>query len=190
MQTSQRLQRSVVERLHAERYPIDAGGAIAAKPRGFDAGGIGFQRDFHIGRHAPVFADRIQDGADGLRLHQRRCAAAEKNRRYLAARGARGGGFDLASEGARKSLFFDRGMADMAVEIAVRTFRQAKRPVHINAEGLFSLSRLRGRARVGTLLQRAQSAPSRRALTRKGAAERADPRVKPEGLPLPRKRER
>jgi len=26
-------------------------------------------------------------------------------------------------------------MPDMAVEIAIRTFRQAKRPVHIDAEG-------------------------------------------------------
>ncbi len=136
MQPSQRLQRGVVQRLHAERYPVDAGRAVAAKPRGFDAGGIGFQRDFRIGCHAPVFADRIQDGADGLRLHQRRCAAAEKNRRYLAARGTRSCGFDLASEGARESFFVDRSVADMAVEIAVRTFRQAKRPVHVNAEGI------------------------------------------------------
>ena len=30
--------------------------------------------------HAPVFADRVEDRADGLRLHQRRRAAAEEDR--------------------------------------------------------------------------------------------------------------
>jgi hypothetical protein len=38
----------------------------------------------------------------------------------------------------------------MAVEIAIRTFRQAERPVHIDAESaFFSLPRLRGRVGVG-----------------------------------------
>jgi len=70
VQTSQRFQRGVVQRLHAERNPVDAGGAIAAKPRRLDAGRIGFEGDFRVGRHAPVLADRIQDRADGLRPHQ------------------------------------------------------------------------------------------------------------------------
>src|SRR5436309_7404283 len=83
-----------------------------------------------------VLADPIQDRADGLWLHQRWRATAEKNRRYFPARGARGGGFDLARERARKSFFIDRRVADVAVEIAIRTFRQAKRPVHVNAEGI------------------------------------------------------
>jgi hypothetical protein len=38
--------------------------------------------------------------------------------------------------------------------------------VHVDTEGLFSLSRLQGRAGVGTSLQIGQSAPSRRALER------------------------
>ena len=90
MQPSQRLQRGIVQRLHAERDPVDAGCAIAGKARGLDAGGIGFQRHFGVGRDAPVPADRIQDRAHGLRLHQGRRAAAEEDRRYLAAGRARG----------------------------------------------------------------------------------------------------
>jgi hypothetical protein len=70
MQASQRLQRGVVQRLHAERHPVDAGGAIAGKARGLDAGRVGLQRDFDITGDAPVPADRIEDGAYGLRLHQ------------------------------------------------------------------------------------------------------------------------
>ena len=81
VQSSQRLQRGIVERLHAERDAVDAGCAIAAKPRCLDAGRIGLQRHLDIGGDAPMLADRIQDGADGLRLHQRRRAAAEKDRR-------------------------------------------------------------------------------------------------------------
>ena len=150
VQPSQCLQRGVVQRLHAERHPVDAGCAIAAKPCRLDAGGVGFQRDFGAGRDAPMLCDRIQNGADGLRPHQGWRAAAQKNRGYFAARRARGGGFDLACKGTRESILIDRGMPDMAVEIAIRTFRQAKRPMQVDAEGvLFSFSRLRGRVGVG-----------------------------------------
>ena len=135
VQSSERLQRSVVERLHAERDAVDAGCAIAAKPRCFHAGRIGLQRHLDIVGDAPMLADRIQDGADGLRLHQRRRAAAEKDRRDGSIRRARRRGFDLARKRARKSLLVDRRVADMAVEIAIRAFRQAERPVHVDAEG-------------------------------------------------------
>ena len=134
VQPSQRLQRSIVERLHAERDAVDAGCAIAAKPRCLDAGRIGLQRHFDIGGDAPMLADRIQDGADGLRLHQRRRAAAEKDRGDGSARRARRRGFDLARKGAHKSFLVDRRVPDMAVEIAIRAFRQAERPVHVDAE--------------------------------------------------------
>ena len=146
VQSSERFQRGIVQRLDAERHPVDAGRAIAAKPRRLDAGRIGFQRHFDIGRDAPIFADRIEDRTDGLRLHQRRRAAAEKDRGYFAAGRTCGRRFDLARKGACKARFVDRRMPDVAVEIAIRAFRQAERPVHVDAERLFfSLPRLRGR---------------------------------------------
>ena len=144
MQAAQRFQRGIVERLHAERDAVDAGCAIAAKPRRLDAGRIGLQRDLDIGGDAPVLADRIEDRADGLRLHQRRRAAAEKDRRHRAARRARRRGLDLARKGAGKALLVDRRVADMAVEIAIRAFRQAERPVHVDAEGVLFPSPLAG----------------------------------------------
>ncbi len=137
VQPAQRLQRGVVQRLHAERYPVDAGRAVTGKARGLDAGRVGLERDFDIGGDAPVLADRIENGADGLRLHQGRRAAAEEDRRHLAARRARRSGFDLAGEGAREAFLVDRFMPDMAVEIAIGAFGQAERPVHIDAEGFF-----------------------------------------------------
>ena len=108
VQSAERLQRGIVQRLHAERDAVDAGGAIAAKARRLDAGGVGLQRHLDIGRDAPMLADRIEDRADGLRLHQRRRAAAEKDRGDLAARRARRGGFDLARKGAGEALLVDR----------------------------------------------------------------------------------
>ena len=135
VQPTERLQRGVIERLHAERDAVDAGCAIAAKPRRLDAGGIGLQRHFHLGRDAPVFSDGIEDRADGLRLHQRRRAAAEKDRGDGSVRRTRRRGFDLARKGARKAFLVDRRVPDMAVEIAIRAFRQAERPVHVDAEG-------------------------------------------------------
>ena len=141
MQTPEHLQRRIVQRLHAERDAVDAGAAIAGETRGFHTGGIGLQRHFSIGGDAPVFANRIQDCTDRLRPHQRGRAAAEKNRGDLAIRCAGRRGFDLARECARKTILVDRGMPDMAVEIAIGAFRQAKRPVHVNAESLAVVAR-------------------------------------------------
>src|ERR1700710_951065 len=118
MQASQRLQRRIVQRLNAERYAIDTGRAKPAKARGLDAGGIGFQRDFDVGCDAPMLADRIEDGADGVRLHQGWRGAAEKDRRPLAAGGARRGSLDLARKGARKAFLVYGCVTHMAVEIA------------------------------------------------------------------------
>src|SRR5207237_6565144 len=117
------------------RNPVDAGRAVPGESCGLDAGGICFERNLYIRSDAPVLAYRIQDRADSLRPHQRRRAAAKKDRGHLSARRARRGGFDFAGERARKSFLVDGGMADMAVEIAVRTFRQANRPMQVNAEG-------------------------------------------------------
>ena len=52
----------------------------------------------------------------------------------VAAGCARRGGFDLARKRAGKAFFVDRRVPDMAVEIAIRAFRQAERPVHVDAE--------------------------------------------------------
>ena len=99
MQSSQCFQRGVIQHLHAERNTIDAGGAIAAKARRFDTGRIGLQRHFDIIGDLPMLADRIENGADRLRLHQRRRAAAEKDRGHLPAWNARSRGLDLAGKG-------------------------------------------------------------------------------------------
>ncbi len=134
MQAPERAKRMIVKRLHAERHAVDAGSAVAAKARGFDAGRIGFEGDFGVGRDMPVPRHRIEHRGDGRRLHQRRRAAAEEDRGDRAAGYALGGRRDLGREGAGEAFLIDRGVADMAVEVAIRAFRQTERPMDIDAE--------------------------------------------------------
>ena len=129
-------QHAIVERLHAERHPIDAGGAVAAKARRLDTGRIGFERDLGVRRDPPLPGDRIEHARDRRRLHQRRSAAAEKDRRHRTAAQALGNRPDLGVKGFEETRLVDRLAAHVAVEVAIRTFRQAERPVDIDAEGL------------------------------------------------------
>ena len=134
VQTAEFLQHRVVECLYAERDAIDAGRAIAAEAGGFDAGRIGFERDFDIRRDGPVLADSVEDRLHGLRLHQRRRAAAKKNGRDSAARHTLRGRGKLGFESAQEARLVDAAVTDVAVEIAVGAFRQTERPVHVNGK--------------------------------------------------------
>ena len=146
VQPSQRAQRRIVQRLHAERNPVDAGGAVAGKARRLDAGRIGFQRDLGIvaatrqclaiaSRIAPTVCGCISEGVPPPRKIDDTSPAG----------GARRDGFDFARKRPRKSRLVDRRVADMAVEIAIRTFRQAERPVHVDAKR-FAVSAGQGRS--------------------------------------------
>ena len=159
VQASELLERRIVERLHAERHAVDAGGAVAAEALGLDAGGIGLERHLGAGRDGPVLRDGVEQRAHGRRLHQRRRAAAEEDGGDGAARRALGGGGDLGREGAHVARLVDGGVAHVAVEIAIGTLRQAERPMHIDAERrCVSLPRLRGR-RGGAIVSAAQDRP-------------------------------
>src|SRR5262249_43489522 len=54
MSAAERRQRRIVERLDAERYAIDTGGAITAKTLCLDAGRIGLKRDLGHGGTLPM----------------------------------------------------------------------------------------------------------------------------------------
>ena len=142
MQAAERGQRGIVERLHAQRDAIDAGRAVAAKPRRLDRGGIGLERHLDVGRQFPVARDRIENGADGRGLHQRGGAAAEKNAHRLSVGNARGGRRNFRRKRAHEARFVDRGVAHVAVEVAIGTLRQAKRPMHVDAETGIGAGRL------------------------------------------------
>ena len=79
MQPAERHEGRIVERLYAKRYTVDPGPTIAAKAHGLDAGRIGFERYFDIGRNRPVPRDCIENAANDRRSHQGRRAAADED---------------------------------------------------------------------------------------------------------------
>ena len=78
------------------------------------------------------------------RAHERGGAAAEKHRAHDATRRERRAISDFGLERREVAPFVNGRAAHMAVEVAIGTFRQAERPVHIDPE-----AGVGGRARVG-----------------------------------------
>src|SRR5688500_16294207 len=134
MHAPEALEVGIVERLHAKGHAVDAGTAIAAEALGLDAGGIGLEGYFGLRVDAPGTADGIEDGAYGLRLHERGSAAPEEHAPDRPARNARRRVRDLALEGAEKTLLIHRLVADMAVEVAIRAFGGPEGPMDIDAK--------------------------------------------------------
>jgi hypothetical protein len=59
MLAAKRPQIVFVQRLYANRYPVDAGSPIAAEIVRLDAGGVGLQRDLDVISHRPALCDVI-----------------------------------------------------------------------------------------------------------------------------------
>ena len=138
VQAPEHFQIGIVQRLHAERQPVDTRRGIILKPRRIDTGRIGFERDLDAGRDGPQFRDRFQHAADRGAGHQRRRAAAEENgfdcgprRSTFILPGGDPGQF--AHNRIAPAIFVDRA-ADMAVEIAIGALCGAERPMDVNAE--------------------------------------------------------
>ena len=122
MQAAEPPQILVVQRLHAERHAVDAGGAIAAEALGLDAGRIGLQRHLDIGstvhaaamasRMAPTVAGCISDGVPPPKKIERDTAPRRQRRLRR----------DLAPEGRDEARLVDGAVPHMAVEIAIGAF--------------------------------------------------------------------
>ena len=140
VQPAERFERGVVQRLHAERDAVDAGRAIAAKALGLDAGRIGLERDLGIGATVQCRAIASRIAADRRGLHQRGRAAAEEDAgRPCGPARAAADGASSAAKAAHEARLVDRRVAHMAVEVAIGAFRQAERPMHIDAEAAIAL---------------------------------------------------
>ena len=74
---AERLEASIVERLHAERQPVDAGRSVAGEVLGLDAGRVGFERDLGV-------AARSASGRRWRRGSPRRVLGRIKRRRAAA----------------------------------------------------------------------------------------------------------
>src|SRR5687767_7000227 len=76
---------------------------------------------------------------DGPRLHQRRGAAAEEYRSQSAAGELARFVGEVGEQRGAPFILVD-GRADMAVEVAIRAFADAERPVHVEGEIAHHLS--------------------------------------------------
>ena len=134
MDAAERLQRGVVERLHAERDAVHAGAPIAAETLRLDARRVRLQRHLRIGRDMPAVRNRIENRTHRAGQHERGRAAAEEDARDGAARRQRREMAELAREGGGEARLVRRLMADMRVEIAIGAFGGAEGPVDVDAE--------------------------------------------------------
>ena len=79
MHAAERLQVTIVERLHADRQPRDAGIAIGCKAARLEAAGIGLQRDLAIRRQRQQRTHVGQQPFKALGAHQTGRAAADED---------------------------------------------------------------------------------------------------------------
>ena len=165
----------IVQGLHAERDAVDAGLAIAAKTRRLDARRIGFERHLDLAIDRPDTRDRLEDRADRPRLHERGRAAAEEDAGHHAARRKLAHMGKLGLEGANEARLVGRRMAHMAVEIAIRAFGEAERPMDIDAEARIT----RGMRRRAGLLQGGGRAHRFRLLALEAGARERDESASP-----------
>ncbi len=104
----------IVERLHAERQPVDAGGAVAREVLRLDAGGVGFERDLDIVGNAPMAGDGVEDRVNGRGRIKRRRAAAEEDAGDDASRRERGEMPKLGEISGEEPRLVDAAVPDMA----------------------------------------------------------------------------
>ena len=135
MGAAQQAQGRRVERLDSERQPVDAGGGKGSKTIGFGGIWVGLEGDFQARVDRPMGAHRVEQGRDGLRQHQRGRAPAEGHRADFASGCEDRLPVEVGEQGPRPAPRIDT-VADMAVEIAIRTFRPAERPVDVDSERL------------------------------------------------------
>ena len=130
MQPPEETQRGIVERLQAERHPVDPGLGQRRIVCGLDRGGIALQCDLDPVGKAPQLFGLTQQSLDQRRRHQAGGAAAEEDRFKPFATGQ----LMLAAHvGQQRGLPFgmvNRG-PDMAVEVAIGALCEAERPVDV-----------------------------------------------------------
>ncbi len=131
---AEKAKRVGIERLHAERDAVDPGGADIAEATGLDRSRIGLERDLGFGGEGPALRDPLDQRRDRFGRHQRRRAAAEEDRRHDPPACFGSVMVELGEQGAAPTNLVDRG-SDMAVEVAIRAFRLAERPMDVDREG-------------------------------------------------------
>ena len=124
-----------IERLHAERQPVDPGRGKRAEAAGLGRIRVGLEGNFDIRQHRPMPAHPVEQRRDCLGRHQRGRAAAEEYGAHFAPRHKRGLMVEIGKQCPRPTRLIDR-VSDMAVEIAIRAFRAAERPMDVDRQRL------------------------------------------------------
>ena len=130
MHPAQTAQIVVVQRLNAHRHAVDPAIGKGAEPAHLDAGRVGLQRDLDVIGKGPGAAGGLNDAGHGLGGHQAGGAAAKEDAVEHPARGLGRQTGDLATIGGQPARLVD-GRRDMAVEVAIGTFRRAERPMDV-----------------------------------------------------------
>ena len=133
MRAAEKAQGLVVEALETEREPVDAGYGEIGEARRLDRVGIRFERDLEVVGRVPVGSRGIDHGRDRRRLHQRRGAPAKENRGQPAPGKKPRLMREVGEQGSAPHVLVD-GRPDMAVEVAIRAFADAERPVHVERD--------------------------------------------------------
>ena len=135
MAPPQHRQRLRLQALDTDGDAVDPGLTQHRESRGFDAGRVGFQRNFQIGRGIEQRPRVLQQQRHRFRVHQTGRAAPEEDGAQGAAPQTRGLPRQFPAQGIAEPRLGD-DLADMGVEVAIRAARQAERPVDVKREGL------------------------------------------------------
>src|SRR6185437_12144428 len=110
------------------------GRSIAGEVLDLDTCGVGFERDLRIALQMPMARDGLEDRRHGSGAHQGGCTAAEEDAGDGPA-GCEGSEIPkLLQIGGEEARLVDAAVPDMAVEVAIRAFGAAERPMHIDAK--------------------------------------------------------
>ena len=131
---SERAQIVIAQGLHADRNTIDASRAISGKASCIHAARIGFKRYLGIRRERKQPVDVFDECCHRRWLHQRRRAAAKKYGLCCALTDTLAHTDEFPPIGREIGRFIPPAMPDMAVEVAIRTFLGAERPVDVNCK--------------------------------------------------------
>ena len=133
VQATKEFQVTVIKRLNANRYPVDPVGGKGRKTVNLDRARIGFERDLQIIRHRPERFDVLDQGPGGFRVHQGWRATTKEDRSHRPPRMAGRTMGKLGPKCCAPARVINTAR-HMTVEIAIRAFRQAERPVDIDAK--------------------------------------------------------
>ena len=134
MRPTQKGESGIIQRLKPQRHTVDASRRQIGKPRRLDRRRVGLKRDFNIVREPPMLFGRLDKRCNCGGRHQRRRAATAENRGQRSTAGQRCLVRHVGKQRRQPSLLID-SVAHMAVEIAIRAFGNAERPVDVEGEG-------------------------------------------------------